>query len=228
MKAIDRLTRDHKLLRSKLDLLESTLGMGPASKWYILREICYTLSCQLQDHIQREEALVASCRQALSPEALAHSQIEHRDEPQLLRKVNHLFIEEGGRATEQVRAVLSEVIPRLRRHMDEEEVELFPMMAQILGDREEPGAPEATVHAGLREEMTVNGVLNEYPRTRIVFERLFINISFEGCDCLDEVAWRHGLESKDLLTWLGDVIVATEEVPRYRDREVLIWQRRES
>ena len=228
MKAIDRLKRDHKILRKKLDLLEAALGMGPASTWYILREICYTLSCQLKDHIRREEELVTSCREALSPEALAHSQIEHQDEPQLLGMLNHLFIEQGGRAMEQVGTILREVIPRLRRHMDEEEAEFFPAISLILGDREESGATGVTVHPGLREDMTVNQVLAMYPRARTVFSRLFVNIPFEGYDCLDEVAWRHGLESKDLLTWLGDVIAATAEVPQYRDRQVLIWQGRES
>ena len=100
-------------------------------------------------------------------------------------------------------------------------------MAQIFGDREEPGAPEAIVHAGLREDMTVNQVLAKYPRARSVFSRLFVNIPFEGYDCLDEVAWRHGMESKDLLIWLGDVIIATMAMPMYKDRQVLIWQGRE-
>ena len=101
MKAIDRLKRDHKILRTKLDLLEAALGMGPASTWYILREICYTLSCQLQDHIRREEALVAECWKALSPEALAHMKVEHHDEPEMLRIIDDLFINEQGQAMAQ-------------------------------------------------------------------------------------------------------------------------------
>ena len=112
--------------------------------------------------------------------------------------------------------------------MDEEEAEFFPAISLILGDREEPGATGVTVRPGLREDMTVNQVLAKYPRAHTVFSRLFVNILFEGYDCLDEVAWRHGLESKDLLTWLGCVVVETAEVPRYRDRQVPIWQGRES
>ena len=52
------------------------------------------------------------------------------------------------------------------------------------------------------ETMTVNRVVQEFPAARPVFERLFINIPVEGCTCLDAVAWRHGLESRELLEQL--------------------------
>ena len=54
--------------------------------------------------------------------------------------------------------------------------------------------------------MTVNCVLQQYPATRSVFEQLFVNISFEGLDCLDEVAWRHGMEARELLGQLEQAI----------------------
>jgi hypothetical protein len=47
--------------------------------------------------------------------------------------------------------------------------------------------------------MTVNRIVQEFPDARRVFERLFINVPAEGCTCLDEVAWRHGLEVEELL-----------------------------
>lgn len=37
-------------------------------------------------------------------------------------------------------------------------------------------------------------VLREFPGTKRVFDRFFINVPYEGCHCLDEVAWIHGLE----------------------------------
>jgi len=49
------------------------------------------------------------------------------------------------------------------------------------------------------ETMTINRVVQEFPEARRVFERLFINVPAEGCTCLDEVAWRHGLEVEELL-----------------------------
>jgi len=205
MKAIDRLKRDHQLLRSKLDVLEAALAMRPQT-WFVLREICYTLSRQLQDHIRREERLVAACRNALSQEALAHMQVEHKDEPELLRSVNRLFIEQGGSALPQVDDALRQMISRLRAHMAEEETELFPVIERILCDRKEDDEEAALAGDRLHEEMMVNYVLHAYPRTQAVFERLFINIAYEGYDCLDEVAWRHGMEGKELLSKLEEVI----------------------
>ena len=70
MRAIDRLRRDHQILRSKLDVLETALTMGPET-WFVLREVCFTLARQLRDHMRREEELVMACRQALHPKVLA-------------------------------------------------------------------------------------------------------------------------------------------------------------
>ena len=80
MNAIERLKRDHAILRSKLDILESALQFGPRM-WFVLREVCFTLSRQLTDHIRREEELVARCRRSLSQRAALHITVEHRDEP---------------------------------------------------------------------------------------------------------------------------------------------------
>lgn len=65
--------------------------------------------------------------------------------------------------------------------------------------------------AHFEEVMTVNRILQQYPRTRPIFEHLFVNIPVEGCDCLDEVAWRHGLDVGELLAKLEDAI---GEAPR--------------
>lgn len=207
MRAIDRLKRDHKILRSKLDVLEAALRMGPASTWYILREMCYTLSRQLQDHIRREEELVAACRKALSLEVLRHVQIEHHDEPQILRSINHLFVEEQDRVMEQATADLRLLIPRLRRHMAEEEAELFPAIEQILADQGE-AEQQTCGPPGLREDRTVNAVIHAYPQTKAVFDRYFINVLFEGYDCLDEVAWRRGISCQELLTRLEEAMAS--------------------
>lgn len=43
MEPIARLKRDHRILRSKFDVLESALRMGPET-WFVLREVCYSLS----------------------------------------------------------------------------------------------------------------------------------------------------------------------------------------
>jgi hypothetical protein len=40
----------------------------------------------------------------------------------------------------------------------------------------------------------------------MLLERLFINVPYEGYDCLDEVAWRRGLDCRQLLVVLEEAI----------------------
>ena len=215
MNAIERLKRDHAILRSKLDVLEAALRMGPET-WYVLREVCYTLSRQLQDHLQREEALVDACRAALKREPLARAAVEHRDEPERLRTLNRLFLHTGGESLQQVKPVLQDVVQGLRRHMDEEERALFPLIEQHLAAQEAwMLAEHEPLASPINEAMTVNRLIQLYPRTKRVFEQFFVNIPYEGCDCLDEVAWRHGMESRELLSKLESAIASqsSEGVP---------------
>ena len=205
MNAIDRLRRDHQILRAKLDVLEAALGMGPEA-WFVLREMCFTLSRQLRDHLKREEELVAACRRSLTPKLLAELVVEHKDEPQHLRAILRLFVSERGHSLEQIRPVLTQVIGGLRRHMAEEESELFPVLERTLADRPREAAAATGPAARLDETMTVNRVVQEFPATRPVFTRLFINVPMEGCACLDEVAWRHGMDSRELLERLEQTI----------------------
>ena len=232
MRAIERLRRDHQILRSKLDVLEAAIQMGPET-WFVLREVCFTLSRQLRDHIKREEELVASCRRAMipppaarpkgpgslrepaaiggaasggmNPKVLAEVVVEHHDEPAHLRTINRLFLSERGHTLERIRPALQEVIDGLRRHMAEEEADLFPILERVLAEHEVAEPVEAP-RARIEETMTVNRVIQAFPGTQPVFERLFINIPMEGCACLDEVAWRHGMESRELLAKLEAVM----------------------
>jgi len=215
MRAIDRLKRDHKVLRGKLDVIENALRLGPSSTWFVLRELCYTLSRQIADHIRREDELINSCRSTLNAKALAHTDFEHHDEPEVLRRINHLFVEDQGETLMEVKATLKELIPRLRHHLEEEEQDLFPTLERVFGSREESQAPCRVTRSGLREDMTLNRIVNEYPVAGAVLSHLFVNLPFEGHDCLDEVAWRHGLNSQDILTRLEQAI-AIQGTPKPR------------
>ena len=216
MRAVERLRRDHAILRSKLDVLEAALRMGPET-WFVLREVCFTLSRQLRDHIKREEDLVAACRKAITPPVLAEVVVEHRDEPAHLRTINRLFLSESGHALDRIRPALQEVIHGLRHHMASEEAELFPMLERVLSEHDVP-EPGETPRARLDETMTVNRVIQVCPGARPVFERLFVNVPMEGCSCLDEVAWRHGMESRELLAKLEDVMASGGE-PQEANRD---------
>ena len=224
MRGTERLRRDHKILRAKLDVLESALRMGPET-WYVLREVCFTLSRQLRDHIRREEDLVAACRAAMNPKVLAEVVVEHYDEPEHLRSVNRMFISDGERSFNQLKIALTEVIDGLRHHMAEEEAELFPIFDRVLSDQ--PAIPGVSTEPPTRfeETMTVNRVVQQFPRTKPVFERLFINVPMEGCSCLDEVAWRHGIDSRELLRTLDDVVRTCEcaqDIPPTRHEDLTL------
>jgi hypothetical protein len=206
MNAVERLCRDHQVLRGKLDVLEAALSLGPET-WFVLRELCFTLSRQLRDHIEREERLVSAFRHVLRPGKLADLALEHKDEPGLLRKINALFLSESGHTLERIRPALQEVIAGLRRHMADEETGLFPLF--LLGpDLPREGERAARIALPFDETATVNRVIHEFPRTKPVFERLFINLPAEGCDCLDEVAWRHGMDTQEVFEELAPAVSA--------------------
>ena len=71
------------------------------------------------------------------------------------------------------------------------------------------------IRAKLNETMTVNRIIHDYPVVRKTLENYFINLPAEGCHCLDEVAWRHGIATDDLLKTLEGVIssCACNKVP---------------
>ena len=208
MNAIERLRRDHRILRSKLSVLEATLRME-GDTWFVLREVCFTLSRQLRDHIKREDELVIACRKAMNPKVLAEVVVEHKDEPAHLRTINRLFVSATDHSLERIRPELTEVIHGLRHHIAEEEAELFPILERVLEERE-AAEPAGTVPGpqAVDETMTVNRIVQEFPTTKPVFEQLFINVPMEGCTCLDEVAWRHGMEAQELLQRLEEAIAS--------------------
>ncbi len=201
MDAVERLKRDHVVLRTKLDVLESALARRPEA-WFVLREVCFTLSKQIADHLRREEALIAACRKQLPPEALSHVALEHQDEPEHLRRINHLFVTTEGQSLDRIRPELERLITGMREHLADEEATLFPALEHLLaGWKLSALTPQASA-GPLEGSMTVNRVVRDFPRAQRAFERLFINVPLEGCSCLDEVAWRHGMETQDLVECL--------------------------
>jgi iron-sulfur cluster repair protein YtfE (RIC family) len=215
--AIARLKRDHRILHAKLNVIEALLRMGPDA-WYVLREIAFTLSRQLQHHMRREEQLIAACRNAMNPTVLAEIALEHRDEPEHLRAIQRLFLDEPSQTLERIGPALTRTIQGLRRHMAEEEAELFPLLERELGARE-TAAAEQPAARHVQECMTPNRVVRDYPQTKAVFERLFINLPYDGCTCLDEVAWQHGMESEQLLAELEKVITPGQPLTKHIEKE---------
>lgn len=210
MNAVELLKRDHAILRAKFSVLEGALQMGPEA-WFVLRNVCYTLSRQLQNHMEREEELVRACQEALTEAALTHLTVEHKDEPELLRMINRLFVDEQSHSLMVIKPALMRFIHGLRAHMDEEEGELFPVLERVLASREASFVRTQQATSHVTGVMAVNRILREFPATKRVFDSLFVNVPFEGYDCLDEVAWRRGMEAEDLIDQLEAVISSPGE-----------------
>ena len=175
MPSVQELEHDHALLRKKLDLLEALLPVAPEAR-FILRELCFSLHRLLQEHLQRESPL------------LAFHSCTHAAAQQLLRAVNELLLL-GMRASMPTVVVrLSHGIDQLRAQMDEQERVVFPELGL-------PDGAEASSNAPLIfSTMSVNEIIQRYPRTAPLFTQFHINRIREGYESVDELAWRHGMD----------------------------------
>jgi hypothetical protein len=107
---------------------------------------------------------------------------------------------------ESLRPAITVFIADFQQRMDHQETMVFPLLEDALVLRELRQAQEGL----LNEVMTVQEVVTRYPRAKAVLERLFMDSAFERYDCLDEVAWRHGMESGELLGLLEEAIFLTD------------------
>jgi hypothetical protein len=211
MTALERVQRDHALFRVKLATLESALQFGEEAR-FVIRELCFTLSRQLASHVRRESQLASLCTRALwrfGSGDLGRLALEHHEEWQWLRLINRSVSHAAPGRFEELQATLTGVIPMWRSRMAEQEAQLFPLLTQTLGGTLSVDAEVAGgVPVRLVESMTGREVVRRYPKARAVFERLFIDIDHEGYYGLDEIAWRHGFGSRQLLAQLEDTIAS--------------------
>lgn len=207
MDARRRLKRDHEILRSKLNVLESALRMWPES-WFIAREMSFTITRLLGGHIEREEQTTSTHLRS----AGCFHKAGHNDALQQLQAINGLFANGADNASAQLPSALRRVITTLRRQLFRQDQRLLRLL------KEEPigfytGQESPSINS-LIEEMTVNQVMRIYPATRRVFDALFISSAFEGYECLDEVAWKHGMETFELIAPLRAAIELSPEDER--------------
>ena len=194
MAATAMLRKDHEILRQKLDVLEGALQVAPHVP-FMLREVCHSLTRLFEQHVRREE-------HALAPYAHHFGSSERRQELEthahhlvMLEDLNAMLLLGIKMPTSVVVERLAELIRVLRTHMADEETGIFPVI-----DREEAlAAPGEPVPAMIRPSMSANEVMRVFPETKPVFARHGVTCGCEGCDCLDELAWRRGLNSDALL-----------------------------
>lgn len=218
MNDVERLRRDHGLFREHVQAMESTLSLGRSVR-FMIRDGCLMLAKQLREHLQREARLAADCAMVLGRyglEELRWLGLDHQPEAFALRVVNQGFKHERWSWLEQPQSLLLQCFDNLRNRMDQQDAHLFPLLARTINGQH---APQRASHRQTRDEGLLEGVTGyqvviAYPETEAVFERLFINIAAEGYYELGELAWRHGIASRQLLNELRGVMSARHRTPR--------------
>jgi len=204
MNPIDRLQRDHSLLREKLQVLDVALDMGPET-WFVVRETCVSLSHRLADHLRRADRVMAVATKALEEQQVGRLWLEHHVDGFRFRIAINPFLEGDDALFARATPTLKAAISSLRDHMAQVETKLFPTLGEPISaaaaDATQPGA-------WLDGTTTVNRLITEHPETKPVFEQLFVSPLYEQYDYLDEVAWRHGMEVEDLIARLRGAIRA--------------------
>lgn len=131
---LTQLKADHDVFRAQADILESVLepgGVGPGA----LRDLTRDLYAKLRIHVRRESRLaVVVSRQLgrLDAAHLAKFAIEHDAAVETLRVILRLWPAHGDAPLHHIRPALRMLVSSLRRHMQEQERQLFPMLEQQL------------------------------------------------------------------------------------------------
>ena len=205
------LKKDHEILRRKLDFLEAALQVAPQSV-FVLREMCHSLTRMLDEHIHREDEALMPYANRIRGILRYRADQDHADQRLILRDVNALLLLGLKMPTSKVVTLLSHLIEELREHMAEEEREVFPAVEKAVEKAEEevrPGAM-APLPPLITEQMSANAVMKAFPATRPVFEKHGIRCGCDGCECLEELAWRRGFDAKELMEKLQQAAVETK------------------
>jgi len=130
MDVLDRLQRDHEECRILLDALSSALTMR-ADTWFVVRDLCVTLTNRLRSHMQRETEVLSACHTPLSARELVRLADGHGEELWTLREALEWMADERSRTLHGLRFLLEEAVASCRHHLDEQEYKLFPAMRWV-------------------------------------------------------------------------------------------------
>lgn len=194
------LKKDHEVLRRKLEFLETAMQVAPQSV-FVLRDMCHSLTKMLDAHIRREEQAVAPHTNRIQALLKYRAGKDHTDQRQVLRDINTMLLAGIKMPTSTVVYRLAHFIEELREHMADEEAHLFPAVDKA--EQEKPWVSEE-LKPMITEQMSANAVMKAFPATRAVFEKHSVRCGCEGCECLDELAWRRGMDVKELIQELRE------------------------
>ncbi|MDP3723561.1 MAG: hemerythrin domain-containing protein [Candidatus Omnitrophota bacterium] len=199
------LKKDHEVLRRKLEFIETALCVAPQSV-FVLREMCHSLTKMLDAHIRREEQALLPYANRVQAILRYRAGEDHADQQQVLRDINTMLLAGIKMPTSTVVNRLSHLIAELREHMAEEEHEVFPAIEKA--EEEVQWGAAVPLPPLITEQMSANAVMKAFPVTRAVFEKHGIRCGCEGCECLDELAWRCGLDTQALVKELQEAAAA--------------------
>ncbi|MBI4003790.1 MAG: hemerythrin domain-containing protein [Candidatus Omnitrophica bacterium] len=199
------LKKDHEVLRRKLEFIETALQVAPHSV-FVLREMCHSLMKMLDAHIRREEEALSPYTNRIRAILRYREGHDHADQQQVLRDINTMLLAGIKMPTSTVVNRLSHLIEELREHMAEEEHEVFPAVERA--EEEVRSGARVPLPPLITQQMSANAVMKAFPAARAVFEKHGVRCGCDGCDCLDELAWRRGLDVSELINELREAVEA--------------------
>jgi len=132
--SLDGLTQDHDGLRRELDGLERALD-GPVASGAELHAASARLFQQLHHHVQQERRFAVSYFRRLGrlgAAELARLAIDHDGDLGYLRVITRCLAQDSPEAVQTIRPTIRAFLSGLRRRMEEQEAELFPLLGHVL------------------------------------------------------------------------------------------------
>ena len=126
------LRSDHEQLRTQLNSLEGAMRVAPEAQ-FVLREMCFSLTCMLEEHIKREKEALAPYRDQI--EALSNNRFsqDRADQRGVLKGINLLLFDGLKAPVGRVVTRLARLVDELREHMNEVEREVLPLIDHLVG-----------------------------------------------------------------------------------------------
>ena len=204
---IHEIRQDHASLRKRLALVRSALQVAPETR-FVVREMVFSLQRQLAEHIERETGALQLYSQRLPARAGTDAPApNHGDVLLLMRDAGELLLGGMRASLPAIVGRLSEAVQRLGAQMEQQEQTVFAFLEHA--ELRSPGLPLSRfADPIISSTMSVNEILQRYPQTVSLFDRLHINRLHEGYESVDEVAWHHGLDVAQLLEQLRQAVAS--------------------
>lgn len=128
MGATAELKQNHKTLQDRLSVVAAGLRTVPPTP-KMVRGMCQTLAQVLEQHIAREEQLLAPYAHRLQPVWREQQGYDHADWHAVLQDLTVLRDLDETTPMPLAASYMSQLVEELREHLAEEEREIFPVVA---------------------------------------------------------------------------------------------------